>query len=137
MNMKRYKQIAHTADLGAEIYGRSLEELFANAAFAMFDMITADLEKVELRKEVEIEAEGVDAEDLLVTWLNELLYRSSSDEIVFSRFDIRELGDKGLKAAVRGGRPAKINTEIKAATYHDVKIERDGKGYKVTVVFDV
>ena len=44
--MKKYETIDHTADLGIRVLGRNRRELFVNAAYALFDLIT-DLEKLE------------------------------------------------------------------------------------------
>ncbi len=138
--MKRYEQIPHTADIAAKIYGKDIPELFENAAFAMFDMM-ADMEGLAGTEEVKITLEALDTEDLLVSWLNELLYLSYSKALLFYRFHISSLERNKLLAGVTGQklRPYKkrLNVEIKAATYHDISIEKRDDRYEVTVVFDV
>jgi SHS2 domain-containing protein len=135
--MKRYEQIPHTADLAAKIYGDSLQELFENAAFAMFDMM-GDLEGLKPEEKVDIKVEAPDTEDLLVSWLNEVLYASY---MLFTEFQVEPIENNKLSAVARGQRieegPERIKSEIKAATYHDLKIEKTDKGFEVTVVFDV
>ena len=69
--MNRYKVFNHTADLGVEIYGKTVEELFVNAAFAIGDLMT-DLQNVEVTRARRIVAEGTDWEDLLVNYLREV-----------------------------------------------------------------
>ncbi|MBD3295988.1 MAG: archease [Candidatus Omnitrophica bacterium] len=139
-NMERYRQIPHTADIAARIYGSTLKELFRNAAFAMFDM-SADLSSGVPDIVLQVRVGGADMEDLLVSWLNELLYRSSSEDIIFTGFAVDSLHENELKAAVKGFKagPGKrvSKNEIKAATYHDLNIEKTPTGYEVTVVFDV
>ena len=71
--MHRYKLFDHTADLGVEIYGKTVTDLFANAAFAVFDIIT-DLKHVTPTMERKIVVEGEGWEDLLVNYLREILY---------------------------------------------------------------
>jgi len=138
--MRRYNQIQHTADLAAEIYGRNLPELFENAAFAMFDMM-ADLDGLKAEESVRIKAEGPDQEGLLISWLNELLYTAYIKRIIFTEFRILSLEENNLTAEAKGQKFKEgtnlIKSEIKAATYHDVKIEKTGSGYEVTIVFDV
>ena len=138
--MQRYEQIPHTADLAARIYGRTPEELFENAAFAMFDM-AADLSGIEADLAVEIDLEAGDREALLVSWLNELLYRAFAEGSVFNEFKVIFPEDNRLKAEARGlrlfGNTGRMYKEIKAATYHDLEIRKAGRGYEVTVVFDV
>ena len=69
-----YTFIDHTADVAADLTGRTVEELFASAAQAMTDTVT-DLSSVRpvITQSVTVEAGAI--EDLLVDWLNELLYR--------------------------------------------------------------
>jgi SHS2 domain-containing protein len=138
--MKRYKQIPHTADVAAKIYGGSLPELFENAAFAMFD-IMADLENLSSEESIDVHVEAPDKEGLLVSWLNEILYISYIKGILFTEFSIKSLEEKKLTAVAKGEKlgegTKRIKAEIKAATYHDLEIKRTDKGYEVTIVFDV
>ncbi len=138
--MKKYEQISHTADLAAVIYGKTIEELFENAAFCMFDMM-ADLQSVAKEEVVRIEVEAPDLESLLVGWLNELLYAFLDKRILFTTFKVTSNSQAcSLQAKVRGQKidsADRLHTEIKAATYHDLEIKKTEKGYTVTVVFDV
>ncbi|MCX5686807.1 MAG: archease [Candidatus Omnitrophica bacterium] len=138
--MKRYEQFPHTADIGVRVFGVDLKELFENAAFAMFDLL-ADLEglKGDIVKDFEIKAPS--KEELLVDWLDELLFNFYTKSIIFFKFDVREISETGLKARAFG-RPVasnknRLKTEIKAATYSDLKIVKDGSGYRVEIIFDV
>lgn len=138
--MKRYEQFPHTADIGVRVYGRTLKELFINAAFSMFDII-ADLEglKGSLTQSIKLEADN--PEELLVAWLDELLYNFYTKSVIFFEFDIEELSDKVLKAKVTGRAVGenrnRLKTEIKAATYSGLKIKKTGVGYEVEIIFDV
>jgi SHS2 domain-containing protein len=136
--MKRYDQIDHTADLAARIYGKDIPELFENAAFAMFDMM-ADTEGVDLSEATQVEVEAPDLESLLVAWLNELLFILEDRKLLPVVFKVIFLGDGKLVAEVKGQKAEKdrVHTEIKAATYHDIAIEKTSKGCEVTIVFDV
>lgn len=135
--MKRYEQIPHTADFAARIYGKNIPELFENAAYAMFDMM-ADLEGAGNDHEETLEAEGVDMETLLVSWLNEALYLSYIKQLIFTEFKVTSFDGTKLTAILKGSRnEGRITTEIKAATYHDLEITETKEGYEVTVVFDV
>ncbi len=138
--MKRYEQFPHTADIGIRVFGKDLKELFANAAYGMFDVI-ADLEGIRRSIEEVIEAEGETREELLVAWLDELLYRFYTKEIIYSRFEIEELSENRIRAKCFG-RPVSANrnrlkTEIKAVTYSDLKIRKTDKGYQAEIIFDV
>jgi SHS2 domain-containing protein len=138
--MKRYEQFPHTADIGVRVFGKDLKELFENAAFAMFDII-ADLEG--LRGDIvrDLHLEAPTGEELLIAFLDGLLYDFCTNEVIFFKFDVIEVSSGMLKARAYG-RPVSANrnrlkTEIKAATYSDLKIEKTDSGYMVEIIFDV
>jgi SHS2 domain-containing protein len=134
--MKRFEEIEHTADLAMRAYGRDLKELFANAAYGMFSMMT-DLEAIvpTVRREVHLEAP--DRETLLIDWLNELLYLWEVEEEVYSRFNIVSLSSTAISAEVGGGEAERVTKFIKAATFHDLEIAESGEGYVATITFGV
>lgn len=138
--MKRYEQFPHTADIGVRAYGKTLKELFENAAFAMFDII-ADLEGLKSSVVETLEVEAPNYEELLVAFLDELLYRFYTKSFIFFKFEIEELTETKIRAKAFG-RPVgenrnRLKTEIKAATYHNLKIEKAAEGYKVEIIFDI
>lgn len=138
--MNRYEQIEHTADIAVRVYGKDMKELFGNAAFGMFD-ITADLEGLKESVAVDIDLKADNYEELLVKWLDELLYNFYTKWIIFFEFDILELEANRLKARARGRHVGenhnRLKTEIKAATYHDLKVKKSPDGYSVDIIFDI
>jgi SHS2 domain-containing protein len=138
--MKRYEQFPHTADIGVRVFGATPKELFENAAFAMFDLM-ADLEGITGGIVHEFDLKAATSEELMVSWLDELLYISCTKEIIFYRFEILELTDKYLKAKAFGRSFAanrnRLKTEIKAATYSGLSISKTDGGYSVEIIFDV
>ncbi len=137
---KIYKTFDHTADLGIEVYGKDQRELFVNAARALFDLIT-DLDKIEAKTSLSLNIEAVDREDLLVSWLRELLYFHQSEGYLLNDFVLQDLEEQSLRATVKGevyetNRHALIR-EIKAVTYHQLKITQENEGWKARMVFDI
>ncbi len=136
---KKFDIVEHTADAGIVAYGVGLKEAFANAAYGMFSLM-ADLDKVDedFRRTIEVEAE--DREELVVAWLNELLYLLDVERVILKRFDITQLSDTRLKAEVFGDRIDRsrhiLQAGIKAATHHTLDI-RKNDGYSIRVIFDV
>lgn len=140
MKTMKYEEIEHTADLRLKVYGRDERELFANAAFALFDKIV-DLSAVEARETDIVEASGADLEETLVGFLGELLYRFEGESRIYREFEIVELVPGGVKAVCNGESfdeaRHEVKAEIKAVTYHDVAIERGPSGVSVVITFDV
>lgn len=138
----RYKLIPHTSDLGVEIYGKTIEELFLNALYCVTDNIT-DEKKVEKVIEKEITVEGEDLEDLFMNFLRELIFIFSTE--YFLAKEIKNLNIekdyKKLSGILVGEifnkdkHPIKI--EIKTPTYHLFSIKKEEDIYKATVIFDV
>jgi SHS2 domain-containing protein len=123
--VKKFEVIEHTADMGIKAYGKDMAELFTNAAYGMASLIT-DLKKVNPKESKDISLEAENREELLVSWLNEIIYLSASKTMLFSKFEVSEIDDRHLKAKIFGEEfdidRHKIETEFKAATYHRLKI---------------
>lgn len=139
--MKNYELIEHTADIGIKVRGKDLKGLFKNSALAMFDIIAEQRrENREQRTEkIKVKLESENLEELFVNWLNELLSLSATKEVIFADFKINKLGQNNLKAIAIGAqiKNYKVNTEIKAATYHELKIEKTKSDWRAEVIFDV
>ena len=136
--MERYTLIDHTADLMVRAYGRDLAECFGNAAYALFDQ-TVDLSGIGTCDSVTVECEGIDMEDLLYSFLSEMLYLEDGEGLILKEFDVELTGDLSLRCSARGEKldrsKHRIRSEIKAVTYHMMEIDPDAPS--VTVLFDV
>lgn len=145
---KRYKYIEHLSDVGLEFYGNTIEELFENAGAGMFSII-CDLKMVKplKKRNVNISQKGRGIEDLLILWLEKLLYLHEVDSILFSGFNVdriyRNNSKMVLLAEISG---EKINLDkhvirmaIKAPTYHMLEIKKDSRhcNWKGRIIFDV
>lgn len=136
---KDFEIVDHTADVGIIAYGANMNQAYANAAKALFSLIT-ELDDVNEVLYQDIELTAPDEESLLVEWLNELIYLFDADNIVFKRFDITKLSSTRLKARSYGEKvnssKHKLKTGVKAATYHMLKVDK-ANGYKIQVLFDI
>ena len=130
----------HTADLGLRIRAADLDTLFAEAAGALFAAIVEDPSAVRPEQCVEVRLAADDLEYLLFDWLKELLYRFDVDHLVFSRFEVH-VGADGLTGKAWGEpldrsrhEPAH---EVKAITYHGLKVEQTTDGWLAEVIVDI
>lgn len=137
---KAFEVIDHTADVGIIAYGADVRELFSNAALALFTLIT-EPESVEEKLHLDLTVSSEDRDGLLVEWLNELIYLADVEHVLFSRFDIASLTHNQLKAVCYGDnfdpKKHKIKVGVKAATYHMLKVDRNGDGYRAQIIFDI
>ena len=138
--MADYEFTDHTADVGLIAYGSTREDVFINAAKGMFSLIIDPLDVGNSHQE-EISLYAEDYEELLVTWLNELLYLLEAENLVFSIYKITSLSHDSLNATVFGEKidlsRHTIKTQVKAATYHQIKMKKEGDGYSARVILDV
>lgn len=138
--MKKYEFINHTADIGIKIWGESLEELFENAAYALFDII-AELNKVKAENFIEVKIEGEKIDELLADWLRDLLYKFNGEGYLLKKFKVEEVSEKGLEAEVGGEKldlaRHSLKREVKAVTYHGLTVKRRDKRWEAQVIFDV
>ena len=138
--MDRYRRFDHTADLGLEIYGKTVKELFANAAFAVFDSIT-NLKHVSATVERTIVIEGEGWEDLLVNFLREVLYLFNGEGLLLKEYSIMTIEPHHLEGLVAGeifdSSKHRIHREIKAVTYHQVTVREAPDMWVGRVILDV
>lgn len=135
-----YETFEHTADLGLRILAPDLDTLFAEAAQALFATIVEDLNTIEPRQRFDIQLAGDDREYLLFDWLKELLYRFDSKHWLYGRFEVR-VTESGLTGSAWGepldrGRH-ELNHEVKAITYHGLRVEQIADGWMAEVIVDI
>lgn len=135
----KFEFLEHTADLRFRAWGGSLDECFENSARAMWSaVIRPDTVSAETEKKMELEADSVEV--LMHDFLSELLFLFETKGMVFSDFEVR-IQDKGLTAVARGERfdpkKHKIETEIKAITYHEMLIKEENGEWSATVLCDI
>jgi SHS2 domain-containing protein len=135
-----YEFFEHTADLGLRIRAADLDTLFSEAAQALFAAIVEDLTSVRPMRQVSFEVKGDEREYLLFDWLNELLYRFDAEHLIFSRFEVH-VTTSGL-AGTAWGEPLdrsrhELSHEVKAITYHGLRVEQTPGGWLAEVIVDI
>jgi len=141
--MKRYEVLEHTADIRVRVFAESEEDLFENSAVCLFELLTDS--KVKAQKTRKIELNAASLEDLLILWLNELIsvFYSYKFLPVEYKIAIEEVsGAKKLTASIAGAEfnpyaDKGIKSEVKAATYHNLKINNDKTKITAEIIFDV
>lgn len=135
-----FEVLEHTADIGLRAFGGDLAEAFARAALGMFSLMV-ELAGVREVEAWEVVAEGYDLAELLVNWLNELLYLLEVEGMLGRGFHVELDGAGRLRGQVRGERYSpsrhRRRREVKAATFHRLAIKEDACGVTVEVYFDL
>ncbi|HVY54806.1 MAG TPA: archease [Thermodesulfobacteriota bacterium] len=135
-----YEILEHTADVGVRVYGGNLAELLKNAALALLSLIT-DRESVRPDEEVVFDVRAETGEELLIKMLSEILYIHEVRKMVFAEADIELTDDYSLRGRLRGEKTDSSRHEllqdIKAATYHNLKIKRVNDRFMAEIIFDI
>ena len=137
--MEKYRFIDDlTSDVMFEAYGRSLAEVFQNAAEAMFSVI-CKIDEVASKRAIELEVTAESADELLINWLQELIALVDTEAMFFSKFDVIEIEESRLRARVYGEAvsPGKGETVVKAVTYYKFAFEKRKEGYMARVSLDI
>ncbi len=135
-----FELFEHTADVGIRVRAGTLESLYADAARGLFSVIAANLDAVSPLQAMEFKIDGSRRDDLLFDWLDELLYTFGTKRVLFGEFAVT-LDDRKLTAVARG-EPIdpdrhELDMEVKAITYHGLKVERDADGWLAEVIVDI
>jgi SHS2 domain-containing protein len=138
--MKTFEVIDISGDAGIRAYGETLEDLFVNAATGMYSLIT-DPAAVREERHMALDIESHSLEGLLVSWLNELIFHFDTYGFVGKTVRIATLRDNKMSARVSGEEFDAERHEkrllIKAATYHQLSIERKEGRWVTDIIFDI
>jgi SHS2 domain-containing protein len=131
--------VEHTADVGIEADGATLEQCFARAAAGMFACYLRGGAEQGLSLDVEVRADGPG--ELLVAWLEELHYRAEVGRLAPQAFEVIEVGRSSLRGRM-WVMPLRPNDEpagaaVKAVTRHELTVERADGRWRARVLFDV
>ncbi len=130
-----FNEVPHMADWELEAWGPDLAALFEQAARGMYSLAGVRLQTGP-RQLRQFELAAIDAESLLVRFLEELLYCTSAEGLAFDVFRV-ETSTITLRAELEGAPLASLDKEIKAVTYHKLNIQNGPRGLEVRIVFDV
>ena len=130
------------ADIAFEAYGKDLNELFENAALAIFEL-SADIKTVKAKDKIDFDLENKNMDRLLYDFLSEILFLKDSRYMIFRK----------VKVAIKEGSPNKVHVvlegegidqkkhslenDIKAITMHMFELKKEKQGYKASVVVDI
>jgi SHS2 domain-containing protein len=131
-----------TADVAYKIYGKNLSELFKNAALAV-EQTMVDLATLAPLQNLEFRVKNLELEDLLLDFLNHLIFLKDARQLVFSKFDLHLKKEdyfqlegmmKGEKIDIRRHN---LRTDVKAVTYHNLQIKKERGFYTAIIVLDI
>ncbi len=134
-----YELLEHTADLGIAVTGRDWADLLARCAMALADL-QYDLAPVEKRLHRDVQLSVTEGETLLVRWLNELIGLREVEDFLWKEVEV-DLSETRLRARLNGeifdASRHVPRSGLKAATYHQLRVEEVSEGLRARVILDV
>jgi len=143
-----FEYLPHTADIAVRVYGKTLAQLFRNALAGMFQAVRPIVpscrvenerivcDKLPIDRVVEVNA--IDVESLLVDFLSEALYLSDVYNEAYLDASVSKCDERHVHATLHGVAVEGFEVvEIKAVTYHDLKVKQNEEGWQVDIVFDI
>ncbi len=135
-----FETFDHTADLGLRVRAADLNTLFAEAGRGLTSIIVEKLDDLHLVNDIPINIDEADTDYLFFDWLNVLLFHFNSEQWLFKEFSV-EVNDSGLAATARGEQVSqeqhRLSHEVKAITYHQLKVEQTVDGWLAEVIVDI
>jgi protein archease len=140
--MGRSETFDHTADLGLRVFAPDLNDLFRTAAAGLFDVIVANRQDVRIVETEPVRLSADSTEDLLVEWLNELIFRSETRHRLYAQFDVAIDQTGHVLDGTIGGEPIDrqrhvLDHEVKAATRHGLSLRRENDDWVAEVIVDI
>ena len=137
---KKYRTVNRPSELLVKVSGKTQAELFANSAFALFDLMT-DVVKIKLEENLPLEVEGVDRDDLMVNWMRELLYLFQGSGYLLREFQVHEVKEDYVRGEVGGEKydpdRHEILRDIRSIAFQQSRIEKTGDQWIAQVIFEL
>jgi SHS2 domain-containing protein len=135
-----WRTFEHQADVGLAVDAPDGPGLFAEAGLALLSLV-CDVERVAERERYELSGTAPAVEELLVDWLNDLVYLVEGQGVVCRRIEFPDWAETAYHAVLHGERADadrhRLRGVVKAATYHDLSVSRDRAGWHARVILDV
>jgi SHS2 domain-containing protein len=140
MDIAMYETFEHTADLGLRVRAADLDTLFVEAAQCLFSAVVEDLATVRPLQKIDVQLPADDIELLLFDWLRQLLYHLDAEHLLCGKFEVH-VTEAGVSASA-WGEPLdrarhNLEHEVKAITYHGLRVERIGVEWEAEVIVDI
>ncbi len=139
-----FETLDHKGEIGVVGKGTTIEKAFEESAKGMFSVMVS-LEDVKAKERIKVEAEAGTLDELLVQYLNELLYLLEVNKMFFSEFEVEKIFEEKERFQLKGfasgekidEKKHRLGIEVKAASYSGLSVKNLGKEFSVQCVLDV
>ena len=140
LNMGTYRFFDHAADVGISVWAESLPDLFVTAFQGLMAWIGSPPDAAEhVEEEISLSAEDLD--ELLVRWLQEVLYLFHLRHAYWIQASGVQVTGKSATGRIRGIRfnlaQSKDYQEVKAVTYHQLQVREENGRWRANLILDI
>jgi len=135
--MENYKILDHPADIRVQVFGKTKEKLFISALKGMSEILKSEIKDKNQIIKNRIQVNSINLDNLLVDFLSEVLYLTQINKRIYNDIKFFKFSDKGLEGELSGYEIESFGEDIKAVTYHGLKIEKQNNQYQATILFDI
>jgi len=136
---RQFIEFDHSGDIGVEARGKTLEDVLVRLTRGLFALMYRGRVGNVIERRVRVQSAS--GENLLIDWLSEVLSLSEVHGELYGSVTVAKMGELFVEAVLTGERfdPAKhdLRFEVKAATYHGLRLERRGEDLVARVIFDL
>jgi len=133
-----FELVHHTADVRLRVRAETVEGLFRDAMLGLYAVMRGEATEssTPVTRTLAVD-DSADATALLVDFLNEVLHRAHIGHELFTDVTFSRFETDSLTAELTGIAPASFEEDVKAVTYHEADVRRDGTGWTTNLVFDI
>jgi SHS2 domain-containing protein len=137
----QWKVISHTADHAFRVYGKDFNELLHNALIALLESFFGEIpESHSGNQQLQIRIARSDPAVMIIDFLREVHYQIVAEHNIPLNIKIIDLNKSELVIELTFKQEIELIPkliDIKAVTYHNIKIAKTGSGLFLDVICDV
>jgi len=138
--VKQCETFDHTADVGLSASADSQAELFEALAEGLVDLI-CPRQQVAPVKQFDVQVQAEDIESLVVDFLCRIMVIVQTDLFAVASVTVSQASQGAVRAQLMGEPVDPLrhafNTEVKAVTYHQLRIAEKGDQWTGRVILDI
>ncbi len=129
-----FNEIENTADAALHVWGRTLPEMFQQAALGIYELAEAQADDFPTTdRSIHLKADDLEA--LLVNFLSEIVF--FLNEGVLFQVDTLKIDQYQLEGKLTGKPILRMQREIKAVTFHQMHIVHTEDLFQTDIVLDI
>lgn len=133
-----FRFLDHTADVQVECCAETFAALLETSAQALY-AVTLNEKQERRDQERTIAVTGANYEEILIRWLQELIFLLDIDHFVGTRFEFQESSELEVVARASGYACSREERaeEVKSATYHELVVQQNEDGFLARFILDL